>query len=69
MTAGAAALAFGVRRLLAGRPGRDDARATSFLLLWLGLEVAGYFALTPFPAVRRVLEEMARAWGVHAAAA
>lgn len=26
-----------------------------FLLLWLGLEVAGYFALTPFPAVRRVM--------------
>jgi hypothetical protein len=26
-----------------------------FLLLWLGLEIAGYFALTPFPAVRRVL--------------
>jgi hypothetical protein len=26
-----------------------------FLVLWLGLEVAGYFALTPFPAVRRVM--------------
>jgi hypothetical protein len=26
-----------------------------FLVLWLGLEVAGYFALTPFAAVRRVL--------------
>src|SRR5207253_823784 len=26
-----------------------------FLILWLGLEVAGYFALTPFPAVRRVM--------------
>lgn len=26
-----------------------------FLLLWLGLEVAGYFALTPFCAVRRVM--------------
>jgi hypothetical protein len=26
-----------------------------FLVLWLGLELAGYFALTPFPAVRRVL--------------
>jgi hypothetical protein len=25
-----------------------------FLVLWLGLEVAGFFALTPFPAVRRV---------------
>jgi Dolichyl-phosphate-mannose-protein mannosyltransferase len=26
-----------------------------FLLLWLVLEVAGYFALTPYPAARRVL--------------
>jgi hypothetical protein len=26
-----------------------------FLVLWLALEVAGFFALTPFPAVRRVL--------------
>jgi hypothetical protein len=26
-----------------------------FLVLWLGLEVAGYFALTPFAAVRRLL--------------
>jgi hypothetical protein len=26
-----------------------------FLVLWLGLELAGYFTLTPFPAVRRVL--------------
>ncbi len=26
-----------------------------FLVLWLGLEVAGFFALSPFPAVRRVL--------------
>lgn len=26
-----------------------------FLLLWLGLEVLGYTALTPFPAVRRVM--------------
>jgi hypothetical protein len=26
-----------------------------FLVLWLGLEVAGFFALTPFPAVRRVM--------------
>jgi hypothetical protein len=34
------------------RPGRSE---TLFLLLWLGLEVLGYFALSPFPAVRRVL--------------
>jgi hypothetical protein len=26
-----------------------------FLALWLGLEVAGYFVLSPFPAVRRIL--------------
>jgi hypothetical protein len=26
-----------------------------FLALWLGLEIAGFFALSPFPAVRRVL--------------
>lgn len=36
-------------RLWRGRP--DD----WFLLLWLGLEVAGFFALSPFPAERRVL--------------
>jgi hypothetical protein len=30
-------------------------RDSAFLLLWLGLEVLGYVALTPFPAVRRVL--------------
>jgi hypothetical protein len=34
---------------------RARARATWFLLLWLGLEVLGYLALTPFPATRRVL--------------
>jgi hypothetical protein len=28
---------------------------TWFLMLWLGVEVAGYFILSPFPAVRRVL--------------
>ena len=33
------------------RTRRDD----FFLVLWLALEVAGFFALTPFPAVRRVL--------------
>ncbi len=30
-------------------------RATLFLVAWLGLEVLGYMALTPFSAVRRVL--------------
>src|SRR5262249_40878559 len=30
-------------------------RADRFLMLWLALEVVGYFALTPFAAARRVL--------------
>jgi hypothetical protein len=30
-------------------------RAGLFLVLWLGLELTAYFALTPFPAVRRVM--------------
>ena len=30
-------------------------RAEAFLALWLGLEIAGYFALSPYPAVRRVM--------------
>jgi hypothetical protein len=52
--AGAVALILVVRRLLllGGRAARRD---TLFLLLWLGLEVLGYLAMTPFPAVRRVL--------------
>jgi hypothetical protein len=29
--------------------------ASWFLVLWLGLEVLGFFALTPFPAVRRIM--------------
>ncbi len=37
------------------RPRRDRHRREWFLALWLLLEVAGYFALTPFPAVRRVM--------------
>jgi hypothetical protein len=41
-----------IRRLLAEPL---QARLTWFLVGWLGLEVAGYFALSPFPAVRRVL--------------
>ncbi len=48
---------------LARLPGLDVAlvtrwrahRAEWFLLLWLLLEVAGYFFLTPFPAVRRIM--------------
>ncbi len=31
-------------------------RVEAFLALWLGLEIAGYFALSPYPAVRRVME-------------
>jgi hypothetical protein len=30
-------------------------RVESFLVLWLGLELAGYFVLSPFPAARRVM--------------
>jgi hypothetical protein len=30
-------------------------RTEMFLVLWLGLEIVGYLALSPFPAVRRVL--------------
>jgi hypothetical protein len=33
----------------------DRRRETMFLLLWLGLEFAGFLLLSPFPAVRRVL--------------
>src|SRR5262249_23189754 len=30
-------------------------KVTAFLLMWLGLELAGYFAMTQFLAVRRVM--------------
>lgn len=51
---GAVALGAVARRmgLRAMRPG---GRTEWFLLGWLALEVAGYFALSPFPAARRVL--------------
>jgi hypothetical protein len=39
------------RSLVPPRP----TRVTAFLLAWLALELVGYLALTPFPAVRRVL--------------
>jgi len=32
-----------------------DARDDRFVIGWLGLEIAGYFVLTPWPAVRRVI--------------
>jgi hypothetical protein len=38
-----------------GAPTEESGRLTVFLLLWLGVEVAAYFPLTPFGAVRRVL--------------
>jgi hypothetical protein len=41
------------RLLREAPPGRRQAEA--FLVGWLGLELAGYFALSPYPAARRVL--------------
>jgi hypothetical protein len=32
-----------------------NSRDVQFLILWLALEVVGYYAFTPFPAVRRIL--------------
>jgi hypothetical protein len=40
----------GAARLL-----READRLDVFLVYWLGLELAGYFAMSPFPAARRVL--------------
>jgi hypothetical protein len=58
--AGAVVLAVVLRRLFSGDGGDGEAdrgsrRDTLFLVLWFGLETVGYFPLTPFPAVRRVL--------------
>src|SRR5262249_37123165 len=44
-----------IARCLLRPGGREDRGETVFLLGWLALEVAAYFPLTPFPAVRRVL--------------
>jgi hypothetical protein len=41
--------------LAGGRMLREASRLEVFLLYWLALEVAGYFAMSPFPAARRVL--------------
>jgi hypothetical protein len=49
-----AAAAAAAARLCRRRPGGWD-RSAWFLVVWLALEVAGYFALTPFPATRRVM--------------
>jgi hypothetical protein len=48
-------LAVCIRRLCTRPPLGTPADLKSwFLVLWLGLEIAGYFVLSPFPAVRRV---------------
>jgi hypothetical protein len=52
---GAVVLGFVARRLWTTQTEPDARRDTLFLFLWLGLEMAGYLALSPFPAVRRVL--------------
>ncbi len=44
----------GTERWLSWSGWRRD-RATWFLVLWLGLEIAGCFLLSPFPAVRRII--------------
>jgi hypothetical protein len=51
---GAAVVFLAGRRLLRAESAVGD-RTTLFLILWLGLEVLGYVAMTPFPAARRVL--------------
>jgi hypothetical protein len=38
-----------------GRPKHDPKRIACFLVLWLALELAGYIAISPFPAVRRIM--------------
>jgi len=56
--AGALIIAAGVMvlaRLLASGHNEGEKRDDVFLIGWLGLEIAGYFALSPFPAARRVL--------------
>ncbi len=54
-----AAVAWRVWRLSKGRAwarnGPGQSGTGRFLVLWLGLELAGYLALSPYPAVRRVM--------------
>lgn len=45
----------GVLTVVGSRLWRTRKPGARFLVIWLALEVAGYFALTPFPAARRVL--------------
>jgi hypothetical protein len=52
------ALTFGTLAVVAWRLCRrpwQARRVEWFLVLWLGLEILGYFGLSPFPAVRRIL--------------
>lgn len=56
----AAVVAVACRLWRHGRAAKDSARLDiqrddTFLVLWLVLEVVAYFALSPFPAVRRVI--------------
>jgi hypothetical protein len=48
-------LASVVRRLLGRRAAGRPRREVWFLVLWLAVETGGYFVLTPFPAVRRLM--------------
>lgn len=50
-----AALRECLRLAKAALPAARSRRADWFLVLWLGLEVAGYFFIAPVPGVRRVL--------------
>ncbi len=48
-------LAAFVHRAILRYRGLWISRRTAFLLIWLAAETAGYFAMTPFPASRRIL--------------
>jgi hypothetical protein len=57
-TTGALVVGAGVmvlKRLLESGHNEEEKRDDLFLIGWLGLEIVGYFALSPFPAARRVL--------------
>ena len=45
----------GLRELAAAREGERDPRPDRVLAVWLLLETAGYFLISPYPAVRRVI--------------
>jgi hypothetical protein len=44
-----------LRTASGGRKPLGERTTEWFLALWLGMEIAGYFVLSPFPAVRRVM--------------